>query len=458
MSITIGAGITIEAGVTLTRVYSVVTEGLVFELDSGNPASYPGSGNNWYDLVGNDDATLPNGATYSADNGGILTFSRSLSQSAHAPALPGPLTTFTAETWVRFNALGIAPGDATCTITDVYNSTPINYTIGTGMLGNTTVWQGGYFDGGWHLAGTVVPVVGIWYCMAVTYDGTNVRFYVDGDLNDTATAGSTPGYSGLGMHIGERWDGAYLTQSFLDGSVPVVRLYDRALSAAEVKENFRATRSRFSNIPPLVTSGLILNLDAGNTDSYSGTGTTWYDLSNVGNNASLQGSTPWTSAGDQSYFTFDSGYANAGSILPNTAYTKIGIFRYAGSYFGNLISGSGGDAHAFWGANTQYLQSGHNGAWNTVVSPVITPTNQWVFGAVTFDSTTGWKLYLNDNTPVTSSNTDQFTANPAVVYIGAFEGSTNLVGDVAASVVYNRVLSEAEIAQNFAHYQARFGL
>ena len=417
-------------------------------------AASPLSSNTWYDLAGSDNATMPNGVTYSTNNGGILTFNRSLSQSAHAGALP-TLTTFTAETWVKFNNLDITSGNATCTITEVYSSTTINYNIGCGMLGNTSLWQGGYFDGGaWHLAGTLVPVVDTWYCMAVTYDGANLNFYVNGELNDTVASAVTPSSSGLGIHIGERWDTPYYTQSFLDGSIPIVRLYNTALSSLEIQQNFAADQARFPN---LVTNGLILNVDAGNTNSYPGTGGTWYDLSGVGNNTSLEGSAPWTSAGDQSYFTFNSGYADASYILPNTAYTKIGIFRVAGNY-NNLMSGAGNSAHAFWGAGTQYLQSGHNGNWSTVVSSVVTPVNQWVFGAVTFDSTTGWKLYLNNNAPVTSANTDQFGDNPALVYIGAYATGNNLGGDVAASLIYNRALTPAEIAQNFAYYRGRFGI
>ena len=214
-----------------------------------------------------------------------------------------------------------------------------------------------------------------------------------------------------------------------------------------------------SPVAGLVTPGLILNLDAGNTASYSGTGTTWYDISGAGNDTTLTGSTPWTSAGAQSYFSFTNGVAQGGAILPNTTYTKMGIFRYAGGYYGNFISGGGNSAHAFWGADTPYLQSGHNGAWYTVASPVVTPANQWVFGAVSFSNTTGWRLYLNAETPVTNPSTDQFPDNPAVFEIGGFDGNANnLYGDVATAAIYNRVLSDAEIAQNFAYYQARFGL
>jgi hypothetical protein len=209
----------------------------------------------------------------------------------------------------------------------------------------------------------------------------------------------------------------------------------------------------------LVTAGLILNLDAGNAASYSGTGTTWYDISGAGNDTTLSGSTPWTSAGAQSYFTFDSGIASGGYIVPNTTYTKLGVFRYAGGYYGNFISGGGNSAHAFWGGFTPYLSSGHNGAWTTVVSPVITPANQWVFGAVTFSNVTGWSLYLNNETPVTSPSTDQFPDDPAFFEIGGFDGNANnLYGDVATALIYNRALSDAEIAQNYNYFKTRFSI
>jgi hypothetical protein len=246
MALSIENGIIIGHGITIAPSYSVVTDGLIFELDSGNPASYPGSGNNWYDLAGSNDATLPNGATYSSSDGGILTFNRASSQSAHAGDV-GVLTTFTAETWVNFNTLDLTSGNATCTITEVYASTPINYSITCGATGNPNVWQGGYYggNGDWHLAGNLEPVINTWYCMAVTYDGTDVKFYVNGVLNGTTASAVTPGSSGLGMHIGERWDAPFYPQSFLDGSVPVVRLYNRALSSNEVRQNFLSTKSRF---------------------------------------------------------------------------------------------------------------------------------------------------------------------------------------------------------------------
>jgi hypothetical protein len=206
----------------------------------------------------------------------------------------------------------------------------------------------------------------------------------------------------------------------------------------------------------LVTNGLILNLDAGNTSSYPGSGTTWADLSGTSHNFSFSAGAPsFTSAGNQSYFTFGN-VAIGGSFLPATAYTKIAIFQTPGNY-GNIISANGNQNHAFWGASTQTLQSGHNGAWSTIQAAVTTPLNRWVFGAVSFNTTTGWRLYLGTNTPVTNANTTPPNSDPADVEIGGFAGNANnMNGSVGVALIYNRVLSDSEITQIRTYYASRF--
>ena len=207
----------------------------------------------------------------------------------------------------------------------------------------------------------------------------------------------------------------------------------------------------------IITSGLILNLDAGNTSSYPGTGTTWTDLSGVGNNFSFSAGAPsFTSAGNQSYFTFGNVAIGASAFLPATAYTKVAIFRVAGNY-GNIISGAAQGTHAFWGAGGQTLQAGHNGAWSTIQAAVTTPLNQWVFGAVSFNTTTGWRLYLGTNTPTTNASLTPPTSNPTDVEIGGYGGNANqLNGNVGSALIYNRVLTDAEVYQNRTYYSSRF--
>jgi hypothetical protein len=74
MSITIGPGITVGAGIEISSEIVPVSAGLQLYLDAGNPASYPGSGSTWTDLVAAKAFTLYNSPTYSSNNGGYLNF------------------------------------------------------------------------------------------------------------------------------------------------------------------------------------------------------------------------------------------------------------------------------------------------------------------------------------------------------------------------------------------------
>jgi hypothetical protein len=207
-----------------------------------------------------------------------------------------------------------------------------------------------------------------------------------------------------------------------------------------------------------VTSGLITYLDAGDNASYPGTGTTWTDLSPAANNFTLTANPPWTSAGPTSYFTMSSGFAVSTAILPAAAYTKIAVFYVTGNFLNIISGGVTSTDHAFWGNNSQFLQAGHNSAWSTVASPVTTPLNQWVYAAVSFNTSTGWRLYLNQNTPVTSSDTATFTPTPAVCQVGAYQSGNFLGGRAAVAMIYNRVLSDSEITQNYNYFKTRFSI
>lgn len=209
--------------------------------------------------------------------------------------------------------------------------------------------------------------------------------------------------------------------------------------------------------PPV--ANLLLDLDASNPVSYPGSGSVWYDLSGNNNDFSLNGTLSYTLNAQQSFFSFSSGYAQGGAFLPNQAYTKVAIVRTATGNFSNIISGDSADQHAFWGSAGPFLQAGHNGAWSTILNPTSVPTNQWFFAAVSFSTTAGWRLYLNNLSVITNPDTTAFTANPAVVQIGAFDGNyNNLNGDIALAQIYSGVLTDGEIAALYASWQSRFGL
>jgi hypothetical protein len=218
----------------------------------------------------------------------------------------------------------------------------------------------------------------------------------------------------------------------------------------------------FNYSPKIVNdSSLVLYLDAANTKSYVSGSTTWNDISRRGNNGTLTNGPTFNSANGGA-IVFDGVndcivVSSNANILSKTSYTKISWF-YITSYLYNIISGGNSGAHAFWLGGTANLRAGHNGAWSTVVSTTNLSLNTWYFGAVTFNTTNGWKLYVNGVQESTSVSTTTYTGNDEIL-VGAYGTGTNVfAGRIAVAQVYNKVLTDQEILQNYNATKTRYGL
>jgi hypothetical protein len=216
--------------------------------------------------------------------------------------------------------------------------------------------------------------------------------------------------------------------------------------------------------PDIVDDGLVLCLDAGDPKSYAGSGATWNDRSGNEGDATLYNSPTFTTNNGGS-LNFDGGNnwgkTSSTTILNSSAYTKIAWFRPQG-ITRNIISGGGSSQHAFWMGNTNHtLYAGHNGSWYIVsYRPNASGdmVDEWWCGAVTFNSTTGWVLYMNGIQVDTNSSTTTNTGN-GIIRIGAYNDADNLFnGDINIVQVYNRVLTADEILQNFNAQKGRFDL
>jgi hypothetical protein len=210
----------------------------------------------------------------------------------------------------------------------------------------------------------------------------------------------------------------------------------------------------------IITSGLTVNLDAGFTPSYPKSGTTWTDISFSGNNGTLtNGPTYNSSNGGSIVFDGVDDYiiVNSGAnILSNVNYTKTAWFYVTNfATANNIISSNGGGQHAFWLFSTNKLNAGHNGVWNTVVSTTTLSLNTWYFGAVTFSTTSGWKLYLNGVQESTSVDTTTFTGI-GDLSVGSYWSGNFFTGRISIAHIYNRVLSASEILQNYNSQLNRF--
>ena len=227
-----------------------------------------------------------------------------------------------------------------------------------------------------------------------------------------------------------------------------------------------------SQASPVITSGLVLNLDAENSTSYTGSGTTWSDISGSNNHATLYNSTPFTSI-SPTYFSFNGSdqYAKSNTtpvfgIASNNAITAEGwIYLSVNSYdfwFTSNLNpsdctyrfGSDGSRSLYWdmGQHNDRSFSGFtftNNSWAHVV-----------FTGGLESGTIVTRIYVNGNLITTQNEGITTLPNTNEFFIGTGEtgNSHNFSGRIGAVRIYNRVLSASEVLQNFNNTRSRFGL
>lgn len=219
----------------------------------------------------------------------------------------------------------------------------------------------------------------------------------------------------------------------------------------------------------LVTAGLTLNLDAGDSASYPGSGTTWTDLAGTADNITLV-NTPTYTSGTPAYFTFNGstqyGTGSGTNVLPTTAYTKS-VWFHINAYADNNIVSSGAGGHFMFMAGAAYtkLYCGHAN-WNTLggtyldyPSTATINLNTWYYAVLTFNTTDGMVLYLNGTQDSTYTARKNAHAGNGSTNLACFNPGGNLLnGRIAQVHCYNRALTAAEVTQNFNTYKARYGL
>jgi hypothetical protein len=216
---------------------------------------------------------------------------------------------------------------------------------------------------------------------------------------------------------------------------------------------------------PIITNGLILNLDAGYTPSYPRTGTTWYDLAYSGNNGTLtNGPTYNSSNGGSIVFDGVDDFVQCTGSLTLTSATFVSWIKRNGNqtqYDGILFSrGTNTTGMNFFSSN----QLGYH--WNDAVptyiwaSGLIIPDLTWCMIAVSVTSTSA-TAYLCQASGITTSTNTTSHASTVLNDIKIAQddaGSRFFNGNIAISQLYNRALSLTEITQNFNAQKARFGL
>lgn len=223
---------------------SIVTNGLVLLMDAAFTPSYPKGGTGWYDMsTSSKTGILTNGVSYSSNNSGSLSYSSASLQFVDVPDL-GSLTQFTVSTWFKLNTLPTTAG-AAAVVANIYNGSNLNFSIGLNSSPSSANICGGFYNGAWRTTSGFTPSTGTWYNVSVTYNGTQIIEYLNGSSQSTLNYTGTPASSGLGIRIGRRWDSAPNSVDYINGEIPVVYIYNRALSSTEILTNHNALKSRY---------------------------------------------------------------------------------------------------------------------------------------------------------------------------------------------------------------------
>lgn len=219
-------------------------------IDSYNTSSYTGypvSTTTWIDVASSGSAqngTLTNGASYSSDYYGTMNFVSASSQWVSVPDL-GSLPRFTVITFAKFDAVPVAGTNALVTNRFNVGDTNLNFAIGSFGLDNKIV--GGFFNSvlGWKYPTGYTVSTNTWYMFGVTYDGTTIRFYVNGAEYSNTAVSATPATSTRGISIAKRWDTS-VSGDFFDGMIPVVLIYNNALSASDISLIYNQFAPRYN--------------------------------------------------------------------------------------------------------------------------------------------------------------------------------------------------------------------
>jgi hypothetical protein len=213
----------------------IITDGLVLCLDAANAKSYPGSGTTWTDLSGNGNTgTLTNGPTFNANNAGTIVFDGTDDFIQCSGSITVTAATFVC--WIRRNgSQGTYDGILFSRGTSVtgmayYTSDQLGYTWNNAI--NTYDWS----------SGLTIPNL-TWCMVAISVTSTTATAYLC-QASGITTATNTVSHTSTvidDIKIGvDEFSGRYSS-----GNIAQASLYNRALSATEIQQNFNALRGRY---------------------------------------------------------------------------------------------------------------------------------------------------------------------------------------------------------------------
>jgi hypothetical protein len=200
---------------------------------AGTRGATVATGGGWADLIGNgNNGELVNGVRENSANGGSLVFD---GVDDYAP-LSSAVTAKTILSFVRVTASG---GDYIVYGLDANGSDNWFGINGNGVhLFGTQISDVNNFQ----LFGTTSIQTNVWYQIGCTIDDTTAKVYLNGKEENSTTKAFTIGAWNTTPTIGRRGS---IAQRYFPGNIANLQVYNRVLTAAEIQQNFNASRGRF---------------------------------------------------------------------------------------------------------------------------------------------------------------------------------------------------------------------
>lgn len=236
----------------------IVTDGLVLCLDAANRKSYPGSGTIWTDLSNNSNATLTSPVTYDPNNKGSLIFNHS---NPDPPFSYGIIsnnnpyrfqydTPFTISSWIKIDQEAYYYNIISHVVGFSYEMISYSFTIQTdnvsfyiiNAMGGSVVLQS-FFNAsiGWN-----------YVTVSFDYMNNNMKIYCNNkelpynEENPFNLVEYIPYNLGSICSIGLMVDESGPLQQTDSVTMSVLQIYNRALLASEVSQNYNATKGRYA--------------------------------------------------------------------------------------------------------------------------------------------------------------------------------------------------------------------
>jgi len=409
---------------------TIVSSGLVVAYDPANPKCYPGSGVTFYDLSGNNNhGTLTNGPTISNNLAKYTVFDGSndyiVSANNTGIAVTSPRTIM-AWAWMGNVASSVIARIGASADNQAYEM----------QVWSSKLIMHRYAGAPSHVESTSSVKLNRWYHFAISYDGSNVKFYIDGAYDGVSSlslnTANAPLYVGSPV-----WGG----NGHMNGNVSQTLLYNRELSATEINQNYNATKGRYAYTADIVTNGLVSAFDVGSALSYPGSGSRIYNVTSAaGATADLRNGPTIVGSGSTAYIDI-SGSSTRVLEFSSNSFRSISFAMWisssqGGSYY--IIDCRPSFTNYFYVTNSGFFTKLYvNGVKSSLVgldNTTVFPRNQW--------------LHVYCELP--SNNTG------SIFFGNRFSFDEPFTGRLAYVNFYNRVLESFEIQQNYDAMRGRY--